>query len=135
LRPWLLQIANARATDHTRRASAQERALEVLAASLRHTQTGRQWQQLDEAERHEVWALIWEAVGLLPTRQQVVYQVFLHHFPESQRMKVLRQLVSWETGQDEPLAAIKRAFQEGRRKVQAHLRPRGYTLGYQGGEQ
>jgi DNA-directed RNA polymerase specialized sigma24 family protein len=135
LMPWLFHIANARATDHSRRASAQVRGLEAIAANLRHTQTGQQWQGLDQLEQQEVLDLIQEAIELLPGKQQVVFQVFFDHFPGSQKMKTLRRLVSRKTGLDPTNASIKRAFQEGQRKVRAHLRRHGYILGHQRGEQ
>jgi hypothetical protein len=62
----------------------------------------------------------------LPPRQRTVLQVFIDHYPESTQMAVLREEVSRTIGADVSLAAVKRALQEGRRKLVAFLGSQSY---------
>jgi DNA-directed RNA polymerase specialized sigma24 family protein len=132
LLPWLCHIAHARAVDHTRRATTRAEALAAVAVALRSSQAGQRWQLLDEAERAEVLQLIRDAIAQLPAQQQRVLDVFVAHYPETRSMKVLQREVSRVTGRAETLAAVKRALQEGRRKVRAFLRTKGYAIEHRG---
>jgi DNA-directed RNA polymerase specialized sigma24 family protein len=127
LLPWLWTIASRQAIDHTRRATSREQLRAAVAEALRQTQTGRRWRSWSEAERNEVMRLIREAFTLLSYRQQVVFHVFVYHYPESGRMEVLRREVSELTKGPETVAGVKRALQECRQKVRAFLRAKGYT--------
>jgi DNA-directed RNA polymerase specialized sigma24 family protein len=126
--PWLCHIANARAVDYTRRATTRAEALAAVAVALRASQAGRQWQLLGEGERAEVLQLIRAAIDQLPDQQRRVLDVFVAHYPETRSMTALQREVSRMSGRAETLAAVKRALQEGRRKVRAFLRTKGYAV-------
>jgi hypothetical protein len=76
--------------------------------------------------------IIREAISRLPQNQKVVFQAFLDHYPETMVMKVLRQEVISRTRREVTLASVKRALQEGRKKVRQQLERKGYTLGKRG---
>jgi DNA-directed RNA polymerase specialized sigma24 family protein len=132
LLPWLCHIANARAVDHTRRAASRAEALAAVGAALRASQAGRRWQLLGAGEREEVLGLIRAAIEDLPGQQRRVLEVFVAHYPETRSRAAMLREVSRVTGRAETLAAVKRALQEGRRKVRAFLRGKGYAIELRG---
>jgi DNA-directed RNA polymerase specialized sigma24 family protein len=128
LMPWLCRIAHCRAVDYTRRETCRTEALEAAAYDLGRTLEGRHWNGLPPAEQHEVLRLIHEAVETLRGNQRKVLRDFVNHYPESADPDVLRWVVALTTSKVLTPAAIKRAFQEGRVKVRAYLRRKGYSL-------
>jgi DNA-directed RNA polymerase specialized sigma24 family protein len=129
LLPWLCHIANARAIDHTRRTTTRAEALAAVGVALRSSQAGRRWQLLGEGEKEEVLGLIRAAIDRLPQQQKQVLDVFVARYPETCSMAALQREVSRVTGRAETLASVKRALQEGRRKVRAFLCGKGYAIG------
>ncbi|NUQ63855.1 MAG: sigma-70 family RNA polymerase sigma factor [Pirellulales bacterium] len=126
---WLLTIAKARAADFTRRKASQDRAIKAVADSLRNTRVGRWWDRLTPAERNEVLRLICEFICLLPPKQRIVFEVFVDNYPDSAKLSALRDAVAKVTGKDETPTAVRRALEEGRKKIQAMLRAKGYDFG------
>jgi DNA-directed RNA polymerase specialized sigma24 family protein len=125
---WI--VSNARRAGVRR--EALEGVLEPIARALQGTEVGRQWKGLDPVERNEFMALLAESIRWLPPRQQQVMRVFVSHFPESLNMEVLRREVSAVSGEEETLAAVKRALQEARRKARELLRRGAYDAGKRG---
>jgi DNA-directed RNA polymerase specialized sigma24 family protein len=129
----LCTIASRRATDRCRRDKVRKAALsEVLVPlgrALQGTNVGRRWQSLDEAERREVMELIRGFVRGLPAMQRVVMQAFVEHFPDTGTTARLQAVVAQGMGICPSAAAVKRALQEGRRKIRAFLLSKGYDFG------
>jgi DNA-directed RNA polymerase specialized sigma24 family protein len=130
--PWICRIAYARAVDRGRRAHCHQKTLENYGQMLRETGIQRHEMAIGPDEQHEVVGLVHEAIAMLPTRQQLVLQVFVEHYPESRAMEVLRDEVGARTGRVETLAAVKRALQEARATVRTFLRRKGYSIGQRG---
>lgn len=124
---WVCRIAYNRAAESVRRAATRKKTQGAATAALQRSRSSRPWINLDGIERAEVIELVRAAIALLPEKQQVVLQVLVDHYPESGHLEVLQREVSLVTGHPETMASIKRALQEGRVKVRAHLRKRGYA--------
>lgn len=124
--PWLCTICYRRATDLTRRKSRASEALAAVGARIAHTSTGLRWKMLSSEERSEVLELTLRHIERLPEMQRLVLQTFSDHYPESASMETLRALVSQVRGQQTTLASVKRALQEGRRKLSELLQRNGY---------
>lgn len=125
LEPYLWTIAKARATDRLRRAKPREAAIAAIAAGLRDSVLA----SITPAERGELREFLRLAVASLPHKQRVVLQVWIDGYPDTDDMQVLRREVSVVTGQEETLAAVKRALQEARKKARDFLTRKGYGMG------
>ncbi len=126
--PWLCTIAYRRATDVTRRKSTTGEALAAVGRQIAATSTGRRWKSLSAEARSEALELTLEHIESLPTMQRIVLRTFSDHYPETANMETLRVMVSQVRGQEATLASVKRALQEGRRKLQEFLERNGYRL-------
>ena len=126
--PWLCTIAYRRATDVTRRRSSARDALAAVGRAIAGTSTGQRWKELDAQERTEALELTLEHIETLPNLQRLVLRTFSDHYPESRDMNVLRDLVSRTRGEQATLASVKRALQEGRRKLREFLQRNGHGL-------
>lgn len=129
---YLCTLAFRRASDRIRRRTSQDAALQAVASALRETKTGESWGRLDAAERKECMELIRQAIATLPRKQGIVWQTFCDGFPETKRMETLRKAVSEATGEEETLASVKRALQEGRKRVKEMLANKGYGFDERG---
>ena len=124
--PWLCTLAYRRATDITRRKTSSSEVLERVGRELAGTDVGERWRGLSTMQRDEALELTLEHILTLPRMQRVVLQVFSDRYPETARMEVLRAEVSRALGDEVTLAAVKRALQEGRRKVREYFEQKGY---------
>jgi len=124
--PWLCTLAYRRAADLTRRRTSSSEVLERVGQQLAGTDVGERWSALSAMQREEALELAREHILTLPRMQRVVLQTFSDRYPETARMEVLRTEVSRVLGDDVTLAAVKRAVQEGRRKVREYFERRGY---------
>ena len=122
--PWLWTVFIRRALDGVRRKHAYQGMLARAREQLGGAETQDLLGLIDEEERARVVALVQEAVSALPERQRIVHQVFLDHHPMTEDDEVLRQLVSDAAGRHVTRGAIRRALQEGRRKIGSLLRSR-----------
>jgi DNA-directed RNA polymerase specialized sigma24 family protein len=129
LLPWLCKIARARAVDGTRRETRRAGAAAAAAYDLARLLQGRHCGGLTPAERHELLRLIHEAIDALPDVQQKVWRAFVTYYPESADRRALRRAVALMTCHVLTPATVKRALQEGRGKVRAFLRQKGYSPG------
>jgi DNA-directed RNA polymerase specialized sigma24 family protein len=125
LLPWLRRIAQARATDQTRRRATRQNLLTALRLTSRPAT--REDAVPAEAAAAEVRTLVHTFLPSLPGQQKVVLEVFIGNYPETASLAVLRREVSRVTGADETPAAVRRALQEGRRKLRLFLAARGYS--------
>jgi RNA polymerase sigma factor (sigma-70 family) len=124
--PWLCRIARARAIDQLRRQrSRTERLTWRIHLPLIPIRASQRLPRGVVA--HELSILIQQAVERLPARQRLVLRLFLEHYPATRQVRVLCQEVSQATGVQPSPSSIRRALQEGRRKVQIFLRRKGYT--------
>jgi DNA-directed RNA polymerase specialized sigma24 family protein len=121
LLPLLRAIARNQAISRTRRLKTDDQLLAAIAESLRVTEIGDRWSQLDELVRRETLECIRRHIRELPYKQRLVIQSFIGGFPETESMELLRQNVSKITGKEETLASVKRALQEARRKFRELL--------------
>lgn len=119
--PWLCTIAYRRATDVTRRKSSANDALAAVGRAITGTSTGQRWKRLRAEERSEALELTLEHIETLPTMQRIVLTTFSDHYPETRNMETLRDMVSRARGEEATLASVKRALQEGRRKLKEFL--------------
>jgi DNA-directed RNA polymerase specialized sigma24 family protein len=71
----------------------------------------------EEEERSLLIERMNQVIRDLPVRQQTVLRVFLDQFPTTLDKETLRERVSEASGREESPAAIRRAFQEARRKI------------------
>lgn len=126
--PWLSAIASRRAIDLARRRSSHARALDVLGRELSRTAVGRRWALLGAAERREILDLLAAEIAGLPPRQRLVLRTFSLHYPETADMEVLRKRVSAALGEEATIASVKRALQEGRRKLRELFERKGYRV-------
>lgn len=126
LPPWLRRIAFARAVDLVRRKRLQRQALHTLQGRF-DPAVGRPRAIPVAVLGTELLTLVRGRILRLPQRQRLVLEVYVAHFPDSARLAVLRQQVSRATGVAESPAAIKRALQEGKRKLAVWLARHGYT--------
>ena len=121
----LCTIAERRAIDLIRKngntVTLDEEALAAVAASLRGTEIGMRWRALDRLERKEVLDSLGVWIRELPAKQRLVMQVFRDGYPETKKMKTLREQVSAASGEEETLASVKRALQEARKKLNEFL--------------
>ena len=124
--PWLCTLAHRRATDLTRRKTSSSEVLARVGRELAGTDVGERWRGLSAMQRDEALELTLEHILTLPRMQRVVLQVFSNRYPQTTRMEVLREEVSRALGDDVTLAAVKRALQEGRRKLREYFERRGY---------
>jgi DNA-directed RNA polymerase specialized sigma24 family protein len=122
---YLCQVTLTNAIDRYRK-QKRDKIVQAIGDALAGTDAGGFWKGLTPPERREAMALIQDAVPGLPTKQKQVLQAFISNFPESQDMHQLRKFTSELTGAEETLAAVKRALQEGRRKVRTVLTRKGY---------
>jgi len=127
--PLLLSIARARAIDRCRRKDSSERALAAVGEALQGTRVGLAWQARLARERQEMLACVREVVLGLPEKQRRVMQAFIDGYPDTASMETLRIEVSSVSGQEETVAAVKRALQEARQKVRERLRAQGFEIG------
>jgi DNA-directed RNA polymerase specialized sigma24 family protein len=125
---WLCGIARARAVDHLRRKTAWDAARATLGRLRRPARADRREGLPIQVLKNEVRYLIRDVVQGLPAQQRQVLLVFFDNYPETRSMEVLRREVSKVTGREETRAAVKRALQEGRHKVRAYLRRKGYAF-------
>jgi len=88
----------------------------------------RPWADLNGSERNEVFELMRAAIPTLPPKAGIVIRVFIEHFPETESMERLRELVSKVTCKEETLAAVKRGLQDGREALREVLRRKGYEF-------
>ena len=126
LAPLLKRILRSRATDRVRRTEVADRQFQAVAEHLRDNTTGAAWNACAPIDRREILEGIRNAIRPLPPKQKLVMDVWVSNFPESGSMEFLRRAVSKETGEEETLAAVKRALQEARTKVREWLTERGY---------
>ncbi|MFO0929419.1 MAG: hypothetical protein U0736_20720 [Gemmataceae bacterium] len=124
--PWLRRIAAARAVDLVRRKRVQREALLTLQGRF-DPAAGRPRAVPAAVLGAELLTLLTALLLRLPRRQRLVLEVYVAHFPNSARLAVLRQQVAQATGVDESPAAVRRALQEGKRKLAAWLARHGYT--------
>jgi hypothetical protein len=118
----VFRIARCRAIDLLRRITRHHDILiGHIGEALRDTSLGEQWGSLSPGDRGEILRRIHDAVETLPSKQRLVLQTYVEHYPESNNMKVLQANVSARTGQEETLDSIKRALQEGRVKIRKIL--------------
>lgn len=126
--PWICTIAYRRATDLTRRKSSANDALAAVGREIAETSTGACWKGLTAEERNEALELTLRHIETLPTMQKTVLRTFSEHYPETRDMETLRKIVSQSRGEQVTLASVKRALQEGRRKLKEFLDRTGYGL-------
>ncbi len=130
----LCQIIKTNSIDRGRRKKSREDLAVAFGRTLQDTDTGQRWKGMQPAERRELQRLIQAAVATLPLKQRQVMEAFVANFPESRDMQKLRQSTGELTGTEETLASVKRALQEGRVKVRAVLRRKGYDHTQPGGD-
>lgn len=127
--PWIFSIAKKRAIDGYRRKTIQEKAVLAVGDALKATRAGGVWLRLRDPERKEILAEVRKEIVSLPEKQRIVFQAFIDCYPETANMETLRLRVSEITRQEETLASVKRALQEGRRKVKEIFQARGHEVG------
>ncbi len=81
---------------------------------------------VDALTRDEIFHLICEKIDQLPIAQQRVWATFRDCGFLVEDYDGLRQAVREATGVDGTLNAIRRAYQEGEKKILEHLRRKGY---------
>ena len=126
--PWLCTIAYRRATDLTRRKSSHTDALAAVGREIAATSTGRRPKGLSSDERGEALELTLQHIATLPPMQKIVLQTFSDYYPETANMETLRVMVAKIRGEETTLASVKRALQEGRRKLKEFLERNGHRL-------
>ena len=134
LLPWLCKIARRRAVDMLRWdgkhrkaiRTTDEEALDAVGEAIAGTSTGIRWKLLEAQERAEALELAMAHIRTLPRKQRIVLQAFCDGYPNTDEMGTLRQDVSSITGEEETLGSVKRALQEGRRKLREHIERLGY---------
>jgi DNA-directed RNA polymerase specialized sigma24 family protein len=119
-------IARRRAARHIHR--RRQRQTVQLLDDLEDSQGRRRWADLSDLERAEVFELMGGAIPTMPPKAGKVIEIFIKHFPESESMERLRELVSAATGREETLAAVKRGLQDAREGLRDRLRRRGYDF-------
>lgn len=124
LEPYLWTVAKARATDRLRRQTTRDEAIPGIAAGLQ----GCSLASITPAELTELREFLRSSVAALPHKQRVVLQAWIDGYPDTTDMQLLRKEVSLVTGQEETLAAVKRALQEARRKTRDFLTRKGYRM-------
>jgi len=124
--PWLCKVASRRAVDIMRRSATNESALAAVGERLSRSDSGARWSALSGDERREALELTLDHIRRLPAMQRAVLQVFSDHYPVTACMEVLRRRVGERLGRDVTLASVKRALQEGRRKLRDHLVQKGF---------
>ncbi len=127
LAPWVATLAYRRAVDLLRRRTTDGEALDAVRAALEETPLGDWRRELGRMQSAEVFELVRREIVALPERQRVVLQVFSDHYPETASMERLRVLVAETSGETVSLAAVKRALQEGRRKLRTVLGRHGFS--------
>ena len=123
---WICRIAINKATDHLRRANTRARSRAEVTNILLRSRAYQGWFRLTDAERKEVVDVVRAAIETLPAKQRVVIQAYVDHFPESRQSWFLQKEVSRVLNEPQTLASVKRALQEGRRKVRSYLLSKGY---------
>lgn len=124
--PWLATLAYRRATDLTRRKTSSSEMLARVGQELTGTVVGECWRGFTATQRDEALQLTRKHILTLPRMQRVVLQVFSDRYPETARMEVLRTEVARVLGDEVTIATVKRALQEGRRKLRECFQRRGY---------
>ena len=127
IEPWLRTVIKRKAIDIYRadcRADTPAEDLEALAGRV----IGPRWDRLTSVEKRELARIVRDAIETLPPKQRIVWRVFSGHFPDTLNMKYLQMAVSELIGEEETLASVMRALQEGRPKVAEAVRKGGYDL-------
>ena len=117
LAPWLATVAWRRAADLRRRRSSESRALTAVGEALERAG----WSQVSGEDERALLEDVLERIATLPRRQRIVLRAFSDGYPETASMETLRRQASESCGEDLSLAAVKRALQEGRRKLREML--------------
>jgi RNA polymerase sigma factor (sigma-70 family) len=126
LLPLLFAVAQRRAVDCLRKRCRREvdydQLLNVVSSRLKDTNTGEAWHALAQREtaRKTMHALR-DVVAHLPPRQREVASIIVDAFPDVLSVEEMRQAVAEETGRQVTLAAVKRAWQEARKKTRRCL--------------
>ena len=121
LLPWIWKVLRNKATDHTRRRTAFQGAIERVTHLLGNSQRAEAWNRKSPEEKADISARIRGAIGSMPPRQRAIIQVYLDNIDRIDSLEDLKEMVSAETGQVETLVAVKRARQEALKKVREVL--------------
>lgn len=138
---WTLAIR--RGQDRIRRNATWHHPIDLLMKNLREPQLRERWQSLDALQRREVVELICEAIERLPPRQNLVWRVYVEHYPGSESLEYLTEEVrkyvdedagavaSEDGGEAEPSVtkkSVSGALYAGRMKIREDLKRKGYDL-------
>jgi DNA-directed RNA polymerase specialized sigma24 family protein len=138
---WTLAVR--RGQDRLRRNATWHRPIDVLMHDLREPQLTEKWHALNALQRREAVELICDSIARLPPRQNLVWRVYVRHFPDSERLEFLttevRRALSADrspsaaaSGPDESLALTKKSVSSalfaGREKIREDLKRKGYDL-------
>ncbi len=127
LEPWVWTILYNRAASRLRKVTTVRRVLEAVGTTLAETELGGVWNQADPAERLECISEIRQAILQLPLRQRQVWQAFVDGFPETADLDVLCEHASELAKEPLTHASVKRAKQEGQKKLKEILAHKGLS--------
>jgi DNA-directed RNA polymerase specialized sigma24 family protein len=129
-------IACRKAIDHLRRKghrvnTQDDSILPHIAADLKNTDLGFEWQSLGPADWKEFRKALHEVIALLPDRQREVAMAYVDHyedFKERDTYLPLAEAVGRITGKKQNVVAVKSAWIEARRKIAEALTKRGFNF-------
>jgi DNA-directed RNA polymerase specialized sigma24 family protein len=139
----LRTLAVRRGQDRIRRNATWHHPIDLLMKNFREPQLRERWQSLDALQRREVVELICAAIERLPSRQKLVWRVYVEHYPSSESLEYLTEEVQkWVAlGADElaneesddaesPVTkkSVSGALYAGRVKIREDLKRKGYDL-------
>ncbi len=124
--PWLCQIVRSRGIDDLRRRLAREAVLVALPpGGLDVPARGRPVPE--QAGAGELVPWLRRFIATFPGRQRAVMRAYVDRYPDSACLVVLRREASRLAGAELTRASVKRALEEGRRKLRAFLLGKGHT--------
>ncbi len=131
LLPLLLTIAQRKAIDGLRqRRSAEVSYDEMFSAvdeRLSRSRVGEAWRAVAAKEDgRRIMTMIRETVAGMPGRQHLVASAVMDFFPQTPSCEAVRDRIKQMTGMALTAVAVKRAWQEARKKIRAVLVREGY---------
>jgi RNA polymerase sigma factor (sigma-70 family) len=109
----------------------EDAVINAVAAGLKDTETGFQWQLLSPAERREFREIVLAAIQTLPERQKIVARCYIDCFEDVLQEGTYRPLadaVSCVTRKQETVANVKSTWHVAKKKMATELARRGYTI-------
>jgi RNA polymerase sigma factor (sigma-70 family) len=131
LLPFVLTIAQRKAVDHLRKRTSADYDYDVLfdtvSARLTDSSVAEAWEAaVAQEDGQRMMILIRDAVSGLPEQQRRVAAAVIDRFPDVPPYEELSKDITSKSGQVMSVAAVKRAWQEARKKIRDLLIREGY---------